>query len=235
MSDAAPQARVTESPRERPVLYDVDVAVAGAGLCGTFAAIAAGRCGARTVLIDRFGSVGGNLGPGMVVNGGVFREADTTLPGGLSGLAREFVEQLLSLRVGPADRYPEDSGICSQVAYEMLRQAGVELLLGLLVCSRGAGYLRRGHDPTGMRARPSMMVFGQCVGTAAALTALDGTTPRGVDLKKVQQRLLADGIVLGEPERLRRLGLAESTPRSAPARSAARRDRGVCRKGGGST
>jgi hypothetical protein len=78
---------------------------------------------------------------------------------------------------------------------------------GLMVCGRGAAYERRGHDPSGMRARPSMMVFGQCVGTVAALAALDGVTPRKVDIRKVQRRLLRDGIPLGEPARLRELGL----------------------------
>ena len=78
---------------------------------------------------------------------------------------------------------------------------------GLLVCGRGAAYERRGHDPSGMRARPSMMVFGQCVGTAAAVAALDGASPKVVDIRKVQQRLVDDGIVLGDAERLRELGL----------------------------
>ena len=44
---------VTEPAKQRRVLYDVDVAVAGSGLCSTFAAIAAGRCGAKTILIER--------------------------------------------------------------------------------------------------------------------------------------------------------------------------------------
>ena len=68
--------RVREPARERRVLYDVDVAVAGSGLCSTFAAISAGRCGARTVLIERFGHVGGNMGPAMIVNGSIDGEAD---------------------------------------------------------------------------------------------------------------------------------------------------------------
>lgn len=484
MSVDSDNPHVTEPAKKRPVLYDVDVAVAGSGLCSTFAAIAAGRCGAKTLVVERFGSLGGNIGPGMVVNGGIFREEETTLPGGLSGIAREFVDRLKELQVGPQDRYPEDASISSFLAYEMMRDAGVELLLsayasdpivedatvrglfveckfgrvavkakvtidgtgdaevafraggplvpfmpvssahpdyfrpayineshpayyndtqllclvagvdlakfgtfceqdlpladedrewgehtgllkaypsglipalrraqasgdfspkgevlpnvrlstsgrfadygsgvvplhitcagaidasdpkqlsllegemraqafravrfyqqnapgfenayllacapflgmrggphiegeytltpedafaglkcedvlfrnihehnhggdasgfdvpyaitvpmeidGLLVCGRGAAYLRRGHDPTGMRARPSMMVFGQCVGTAGAVAALDRVTPKSVDIKKVQRRLIADGIVLGEDSRLVELGL----------------------------
>jgi len=474
---------ITEPARQRPVLHDVDVAVAGSGLCGTFAAIAAGRCGARTLVIDRFGALGGNIGPGMIINGSLDGEAEVTLPGGLSGIPGEFMERLQALLVGSARRYPEEASIASHLAYEMMKDAGVGLLLsayaadpileggtvcglfvevksgraaieasatvdgtgdadiarragapmvsylapddryegqirsgyldkkhptyyndtqilcliadadletfeqfcqeetdltdeeaewaermfasyprslvpalhqgwtsgefrptdvvepnvsmstgrafprygdgvvglhitcrgaidagdpaqisrlegrmreqamkavlfyrhympgfekaylltcsaflgmrggphidgehtltpdeafsgrkcvdvlfrnthemghggdpsgfdvpygivlpkdldGLLVCGRGAAYLRRGHDPTGMRARPSMMVFGQAVGTAAATAALDHVSPKEVDIQKVQRRLVADGLYLGDQERLRELGIA---------------------------
>lgn len=315
---------VTEPARQRPVLHDVDVAVAGSGLCGTFAAIAAGRCGARTLVIDRFGALGGNIGPGMIVNGSLDGEAEVTLPGGLSGIPREFMDRLEALRQGwtsgefrPTDmvepnvslstgrafhRYGDgvvglhitcrgaiDAGDPVQISRlegRMREQAMKAVLFyrhyvpgfrraylltcsaflgmrggshidgehtltpdeafagrkcadvlfrntherehggdpsgfdvpygivlpkeidGLLVCGRGAAYLRRGHDPTGMRARPSMMVFGQAVGTAAAVAALDDLLPKEVDMQKVQRRLVADGIHLGDETRLRELELA---------------------------
>ena len=63
---------IQEPAKEVPVAYDVDVAVVGAGIAGLFAAIAAGRRGAQTLLIDRFGMLGGNIGPAMVVAGGVY-------------------------------------------------------------------------------------------------------------------------------------------------------------------
>ena len=53
---------VREPAREVPVAREVDVAVAGAGISGLFAALAAGRHGAQTLVIDRMGSVGGNIG-----------------------------------------------------------------------------------------------------------------------------------------------------------------------------
>ncbi|MGD9495497.1 MAG: FAD-dependent oxidoreductase [Armatimonadota bacterium] len=485
MEGAGGRESVTEPTRERAVMGEYDVVVAGAGLSGTFAAIAAGRVGARTLVVERFADLGGNIGPGMIVAGGLVREAEITLPGGMAGIPAEFMHRLERLRIGPADRYPEEAMIASFVAGQMMAEAGVEVLVracaadpimdgtrvegifvetvggrmavparvtvdgtgqaqiarragapmveylppdpaladyirppylqevhprhyndtsvycliagadleryerfaaeqvqlspqdlawgqatgqierypaplipaarraweegsfrrwmelapgiamstgyafgrvgdglislhvtftgaidpadpvlmsaleragrsqalravrfyqqnvpgferawlvtcapflgmrggphiegdhtltpqesfagarfddvlfrnvheqdhggdprgfdvplrialpkgieGLLVCGRGAAYQRRGHDPTGMRARPSMMVFGQCVGTAAALAALEGTTPRQVDVRAVQRRLLADGIWLGEPERLAELGLA---------------------------
>jgi len=120
---------VTEPAKQRRVLYDVDVAVAGSGLCSTFAAIAAGRCGAKTVLIERFGILGGNIGPGMIINGSLAGEAETTLPGGLAGIAKEFMERLEVLRIGPVNRYPEEASIVSYLTYDMVKKAGVELLL----------------------------------------------------------------------------------------------------------
>jgi len=478
---------IVEPAKEVPVMCDVDVAVVGSGVSGAFAAIAAGRLGARTLVVDRFGSLGGNLGPGLIVGGGGNLDIDnpvhtSALPGGHAGIAREFVERLKALRLEP-NRYPEVSSLSSWVAADMMREAGVEVLLsayaadpilegqlvrglfvetkagrvavqaavtvdatgeadlarragesishylepteshkgkiraaymnekhptyynesgilfliagvdwdryqtfgrqevllteeeaewlentrgakylgahlapmfcraekrgefsllapvppnaeillskkdmdcgngivafrasskghlnasdprtvslletslrdyaqrvvflfresipgfeaayllgcssflgwrggpriegahtltveemwsgqkfddvlyrcicetkrggdpsgydvpyrmalpktldGLLVCGRGAAYERRGHDPS-IRARPSMMVFGQCVGTAAAIAALDGAIPRKVEVKKVQKKLLADGVFLGEESRLRELGL----------------------------
>ena len=488
MGNANDLGTITEPTSERRVAYDVDVVVAGSGLCSTFAAIAAGRCGAKTLLVERYGTLGGNIGPGMVVAGGLDREAETTLPGGMAGIVAEFMDRVKSLRVRENAYNPEEAGIAAYLASEMAREAGVEVLLqatasdpivqegtvrglfvetasarlavrsnvtvdgtgvgaiarragaamvgyleprdeyteyirppylrkddatyyndagllcaaggidkaayeafaqedralsdgdtawaeergmlrepprgyprgiiaalhraeedgsfrpreeiepgvrmstthqfggpddalgvfavictgavdagdpiqvsriegtmraqafkavafyranapgfgnaylafcapflgwrggphiegehtltpdecfsgarfddvlyrnthehehggvasgfdvpyritlpkgidGLLVCGRGAAYLRRGHDPSGMRARPSMMVFGQCVGTAAAVAALDGTTPRTVDIRKVQRRLVEDGIFVGEEGRLRALGL----------------------------
>ena len=93
------------------------------------------------------------------------------------------------------------------VSYGMLLPKGLD---GLLVTGRGAAYLRRGHDPTGMRARPSMMILGQATGTAAALAAKDGVTPRNLDIKRLQKALLQQGLYLGDERRLVELGLKYS-------------------------
>jgi NADPH-dependent 2,4-dienoyl-CoA reductase/sulfur reductase-like enzyme len=57
---------VIELKKSVPVAYNVDVLIVGAGIAGSAAAVAAGRSGARTMVIDRFGYPGGNMGPGMI-------------------------------------------------------------------------------------------------------------------------------------------------------------------------
>ncbi len=49
---------LAEEARDTPVRAEYDVVVAGGGLGGIAAAIAAGRSGARTLLIERNGFVG---------------------------------------------------------------------------------------------------------------------------------------------------------------------------------
>ena len=164
---------VVEQGRRRPVLCEVDVVVAGAGLCGTFAAIAAGRCGARTLVVERMPSLGGNIGPGMVLGGSIEGEGEVTLPTGLTGIAREFVDRLNALcapvevrrglatdkgepfRTGMNHRNPEEASAASYLARGMMREAGVRVLLssyaadpivrgktvkGLFVEARGGRY-----------------------------------------------------------------------------------------------
>lgn len=50
---------VTEASREVPVLCEADVVVIGGGAAGIGAALGAGRTGAKTILIERFGCLGG--------------------------------------------------------------------------------------------------------------------------------------------------------------------------------
>ena len=51
---------------EIEVIEEVDVLVAGGGPAGICAAVAASRAGAKTVLCERYGAVGGNLTLGNV-------------------------------------------------------------------------------------------------------------------------------------------------------------------------
>lgn len=56
---------ITEPARETPVLMEADIVVVGGGTTGPFAAISAARLGKKVVLIERFGSLGGNLTLGL--------------------------------------------------------------------------------------------------------------------------------------------------------------------------
>ena len=49
-----------------PLLDSGDVVIAGAGPAGLCAAVAAARQGARVILLERFGAVGGSLTVGHV-------------------------------------------------------------------------------------------------------------------------------------------------------------------------
>lgn len=57
---------VTESPRQTPVVAEVDVLVVGGGPAGVGAALAAAREGAKTLLIERHGMLGGMWTAGLV-------------------------------------------------------------------------------------------------------------------------------------------------------------------------
>lgn len=56
---------IHEPAREIPVLMEADIVVVGGGTSGPLAAVAAARRGKRVVLIERFGSLGGNMTLGL--------------------------------------------------------------------------------------------------------------------------------------------------------------------------
>ncbi len=52
--------------REVPVIAETQVLVVGSGPAGIAAAVAAARCGAQTMLVERYGCFGGALSVGQV-------------------------------------------------------------------------------------------------------------------------------------------------------------------------
>ena len=51
---------VVEQKRKVPIVEDVDVLVVGGGMAGVGAAVAAGRMGLKTLVVEYFGCLGGN-------------------------------------------------------------------------------------------------------------------------------------------------------------------------------
>lgn len=137
-----------ESGRQLPV-REYDVVIAGAGTAGVVAALAAARQGARTVLVEVKGYPGG-----IVVEGGTalhsFYNLWKAFPGVekrqvVRGIPQEIIDRLAEVggTTGHAEmlnRYDYDS-VCTAidtelyklVAFEMLAEAGVTVLVNTLL------------------------------------------------------------------------------------------------------
>lgn len=83
---------VVESAREIPVCQEADVVVVGGGPGGHSAAIAAARNGARTVLVERYGHLGGMATGGIVIQ--IPHMSDGGKEPVIAGLCLEWLERL---------------------------------------------------------------------------------------------------------------------------------------------
>ncbi len=114
-----------------------DVLVAGGGNAGCAAAIAAARNGARTLLVEKYGFLGGTataamVGPWMTFHSGSGERI-------VGGIAQEIVERLVARGASPghihdASDYvstitPFDPEAHKALLFEMMGEAGVDLLL----------------------------------------------------------------------------------------------------------
>ncbi|MGB8965319.1 MAG: FAD-dependent oxidoreductase [Candidatus Cybelea sp.] len=115
---------------------DFDVLVVGGGNAGCAAAIAAARHGARTLLVERYGFLGGTATAAMVGPWMTFHSGEERIVG---GIAEEIVERLMSKGASPghlpdssdyvATITPFDPEVHKALLFEMMREAGVSLLL----------------------------------------------------------------------------------------------------------
>ncbi|MQA85104.1 MAG: FAD-dependent oxidoreductase [Streptosporangiales bacterium] len=120
-----------------------DIAVVGAGTAGSIAAISAARLGARTIAVEKSGSIGGVLGLGMNLLG----PSDGEGYWSLGGTGREAIERLrelggatdLAYKPGRLSIIAQDPELLKLVLLIMARDAGLELLLHSMLVGVTAG------------------------------------------------------------------------------------------------
>src|SRR5207245_3257469 len=119
--------RVVEPACEVTVAHDVDVLVVGGGIAGVMAALASGRTGARTLLGERFGALGGT-GTAAMMNLFYVPYAAT------SGPVRELFDRLIAAGGAiPGEFVVYDPELYKVTTLDMLAEAGVKVLLHTLV------------------------------------------------------------------------------------------------------
>ena len=122
---------LTEQARTIPVRAEVDVVVAGGGPAGVNAAIAAARGGARTLLVERYGYLGGMItGSNVTWYLGMGNGKSQTI----RGLSDQFISRLGEAGGLTSER--NQSGDCNSdaefvkwMSVEMLQEAGADMLL----------------------------------------------------------------------------------------------------------
>lgn len=137
---------VVEPTRTLPVFAEVDVLVAGGGSAGWYAAVAAARNGAKTLLIERHGTLGGTVTNAMVQP---FMNFHNPLGEAVvGGVWQEMIDKMTFLNgsVGPirAGRgkapwgknptlTPFEPEVLRFVAQELVLESGAQLLLHTMI------------------------------------------------------------------------------------------------------
>jgi hypothetical protein len=83
---------IKEAARETNVFFEADVVVVGGGPGGHSAAVAAARNGAKTVLLERYGHLGGLATGGLVIQ--LLMMSDGTKEQQIGGLCQEWIDRL---------------------------------------------------------------------------------------------------------------------------------------------
>jgi ribulose 1,5-bisphosphate synthetase/thiazole synthase len=130
-------SNVFEPGGDRPVFRDVDVLVAGSGPAGFAAALSAADAGAKVLLVERYGYLGGMMTGAHVV--AVLGMGDGSHEGAkVGGVLTDLRDRLAPLggitRENKDGDYWLDPEMFKWQGVEMLREAGVEILTHAMVC-----------------------------------------------------------------------------------------------------
>ncbi len=125
---------IREREREIKVLDEVDVVVAGAGVAGCTAAVAAAREGAKVMLVERNGVLGGVATAGLMANiGNLYMDRNGRMV--VRGLAKEVIDRMVSRGAASAKWASRevpgvviDSEQLKILFIEMQQEAGVRVL-----------------------------------------------------------------------------------------------------------
>lgn len=147
---------IIEQKREIPVIMEVDVVVAGGGPAGVGAALAATRNGAKTLIVEQFGCLGGmstsglhthmnqmnaSWGTGKDENGKseLFKEQESLRDGGtgfiLGGIPMEICEKSEKLNIGRLVRGVLDYEVegMKRLLDEIILESGCSILFNTFV------------------------------------------------------------------------------------------------------
>jgi hypothetical protein len=178
-----------EPARDLPVRARVDVAVVGGGPAGTAAAVAAARCGADVLLIERYGHLGGLSTGGLVI--WIDRMTDWAGRQVIAGVADDLLGRLWDgASIGPErDRWGSHDE--EEVAYWADRGAGF----------RGTVTHSPTIDPEALKCASLDLVRESgarlLLHAWVAAPILDGGVVRGVlvETKEGRQAILAGAVV----------------------------------------
>jgi len=128
---------LTEPARQTPLNDDYEVIVAGAGTAGVIAAISAARNGARTLLVERSGFLGGHIASQLLEHSAGWFDARGERI--VAGVPQELVDRLVAAGASPGhvrddtgytcSRVPINHELFKSVVTAMCHEAGVDLLL----------------------------------------------------------------------------------------------------------
>ncbi|GAB4329269.1 MAG: FAD-dependent oxidoreductase [Dehalococcoidia bacterium] len=145
------QTFITEPARRTPVIAETDVLVVGGGAAGIAAAVAAARQGARTTLVERYGSLGGLASNGLIIL--LLTMDDGRGKQVVAGLCQEMVDRLAA-RKAALFPPPDEWGSPDQALVEKYRRYG-------LVWGHGPHVVRYSvaYDPEEFKVEADRMVL----------------------------------------------------------------------------